>query len=214
MGERRENLEGRTFGRLTVTGQFEVRVSGSYKRVYWLCQCACGASKWVPAASLRRPSPRGTVSCGCRIGSSARTHGMYGTPEHSTWKHMLERCHNKNHAQYEDYGGRGITIDPRWLKFENFLEDMGLRPQTPPGYRRYYSLERKKNHLGYSKDNCEWAPPNKQQRNKRNNHTLTLNGETRTITEWAERSGVGRTTISWRLDQGLSLEEALKPVKK
>lgn len=73
---------------------------------------------------------------------------------------MKQRCLNPNNAHFAYYGGRGITVTKRWLKFENFFQDMGARPAG-------LTIERKDNMKGYSKRNCMWATRSQQQRNKR-----------------------------------------------
>jgi hypothetical protein len=81
--------------------------------------------------------------------------------------------------------------------FSKFLSDMG---QCPDGF----SIERKDNGLGYSKENCYWASRTQQNRNKRSNVKITIGSETMCISEWAERSGIKRETISARLRRGWS----------
>ena len=73
---------------------------------------------------------------------------------------MVKRCGNSNDPAYKRYGGRGIYVDPRWLKFENFLEDMGDRPLDR-------TLDRIDNDKGYTKDNCRWATKSQQANNRR-----------------------------------------------
>ena len=89
-----------------------------------------------------------------------RNTGLANTPTHRAWVAMRQRCLNKNHPQYKDYGGRGITISATWNDFSVFLNDMGVKPIG-------MSLERLNNNLGYSKDNCCWASRQTQQRNTR-----------------------------------------------
>jgi hypothetical protein len=73
---------------------------------------------------------------------------------------MVERCTNPNSAGYKNYGGRGITICSRWLRFDLFLEDMGVPPKG-------YTLDRRDNDKGYSPENCRWATPKQQRANQR-----------------------------------------------
>jgi hypothetical protein len=73
---------------------------------------------------------------------------------------MIRRCTNTGDPRYKDWGGRGITVDPSWLEFSNFLADMGERPAG-------LSLERKNNSGNYCRENCVWATPHQQQVNTR-----------------------------------------------
>lgn len=88
-------------------------------------------------------------------------HRDYKTdPTYKTWNGMKDRCTNPNNPRYKDYGGRGITYDPRWAVFDNFLKDMGERPEGT-------TLDRINNNGGYYKANCQWLPKELQQRNTR-----------------------------------------------
>lgn len=150
------DLTNQRFGKLTA-------VEGC--RIYglngWRCVCDCGRSVMSPTGDLRRGK---VISCGCvrntRAGVLNRSHGKTGTKEYIAWKNMRARCNNPNYTNYKHWGGRGIKVDPRWDKFENFLTDMG---PCPPGL----TLERENNELSYGPGNCIWATYRQQIANRR-----------------------------------------------
>jgi hypothetical protein len=79
---------------------------------------------------------------------------------------MMERCNNKRNHKYPLYGGRGITVCERWRLFENFLNDMGVRPHGR-------TLDRWPDPYGnYEPTNCRWANAVQQRNNLRNDPYL------------------------------------------
>lgn len=199
-----EDLTGRNFGKLTVEHITTPRrgKSGRILEWHWMCLCECGGRTEVQASNLKNDH---TTSCGCyraeQCGNNFRTHGESGnydrSSEYATWSEMKRRCYNPNCEAYKDYGARGIQICDRWLEsFDNFLADMGRRPSNK------HSIERKENDGDYAPDNCIWATRKVQNSNRRNNHYLTHNGETHTITEWSRIIGVGIATLLRRLELG------------
>lgn len=121
---------------------------------------------------------------------------------HAIWRGMLSRCRNPKSKDFPRYGGRGITVCDRWLQFVNFLADMGERPAG-------MSLERLDGAEGYSPENCTWATPTQQARNRRGNVCITHDGRTATVAEWAERTGLERKTLEYRIRVGWPAERAL-----
>lgn len=166
----------------------------------WECLCACGNLHVVKDADLRN-----TKSCGClRVekGKQNKTHGMLGTPEYEAWHAMKQRCLNPNGRAYKNYGARGITVCKRWLKFENFYADMGVRPQGA-------SLERTNNSKGYSPHNCVWASNKQQANNRRSTTRFVINGEALTLTQLSEKTSLSVQTLSWRIyKMGMSPAQA------
>lgn len=137
-------------------------------------------------------------------------HGYTGSAIHRTWLSMKRRCDNPNAENYYLYGGRGIKYDPRWVKFENFLQDMGEKP------RNDLSLERIDNSKDYSKENCRWATRLEQASNKRNNRHIEFRGESKTLAQWARYLGISTKTLFARLNvYGWGVERAFttKPIR-
>ena len=112
------------------------------------------------------------------------------------------------HVHYKNYGGRGITICERWNNYEAFLEDMGRAPSPE------HSLDRIDNDGNYGPDNCRWATASEQSNNQRTNSLLTINGETKNVSQWSQITGIHRETIYRRIRHGLSDEECIQPVEK
>lgn len=151
------DLTGQQFGKLTVVKRSDQQSVGI--RVIWECRCDCGNMTLVATDSLRS---KHTQSCGCFKFEARVTHGKSNTPEYHTWEAMLQRCFNPNSTHYEYYGAIGITVeDKRWMTFENFYADMGLKPAPE------YTLDRIDNNKGYYKDNCHWATRLDQTHNRR-----------------------------------------------
>lgn len=133
---------------------------------------------------------------GCTFGGSK-------TPEYHSWHGMRQRCLNPKSSGYKWYGARGIFIDQRWGSFFAFLEDMGSRPS------KGHSLDRIDNDGPYCKENCRWATPQEQHNNTRSNVKVTLNGETKTVAQWARALDISKGTVGVRVFNGWTPERAL-----
>lgn len=110
------------------------------------------------------------------------------SPTYISWIGMIQRCSYPGHIHYNKYGGRGITVYEPWKVFENFLRDMGERPDNK-------SLDRIDTDKGYTPDNCRWSTKSEQMRNTR--RALTFEGKP--LAQWAEESGVPYHTLKNRL---------------
>lgn len=200
----KEDLTGRQFGRLKVIRPAKPLKYRGKNLSRWYCLCECGAYHIVRGHQIR--SGR-TKSCGClakqvRLTANYR-HGLEQHPSYCSWNHMMNRCKYVTNDNYKHYGGRGIQIeDPRWLDVTNFVADMGVRPAGT-------SLDRIDNEKGYCKENCRWATPKQQARNKRTSAYLTFEGKTQTKADWAEELGVSIDYIKHRIKKGWSLEEII-----
>lgn len=136
--------KGDMFGKLTILSEVpSIKRNGRNIRRF-LVKCICGREKEVWLSNLTGGA---TTSCGHCI---YEKHSMCETSIYKLWSGMIQRCTNKNHSKYYLYGGNNVSICDRWLKFENFYEDMGDRPDGK-------SLNRINGAKIYSKETCEWA---------------------------------------------------------
>lgn len=126
-------------------------------------------------------------------------------PVYRAWIHMRERCWNPKCHAFKNYGARGISVCERWAHdFSAFAIDMGPRPAG-------HSLDRIDNDGNYEPDNCRWATPTEQVRNRRLEYTrlLTWKGETLPVSQWAERLGTSHNVLHMRLKNGWSVDDVL-----
>lgn len=138
------------------------------------------------------------------------THGMSRTPIYAVWRAMVRRCRNPDAEYYHLYGGRGIAVCDEWAgDFLAFFRHVGHPPFVGA------QIDRIENSGGYAPGNVRWVTGVEQQRNKRSNRLLTLNGETHALQEWSERTGIGARTIHKRVSMlGWSDHDALSvPVR-
>jgi hypothetical protein len=196
-----QDLTGRTFGRLTVTGEWERRKGSTY----WKARCSCEAKteKWVRAATLVNGATR---SCGClrvekllkRIVTHGQSRGGHRTGEHCSWHSMKSRCYNPDNKDYHNYGARGVLVCDRWLhSFENFFADMGRKPSPE------HSLDRYPDKNGnYEPTNCRWATDIEQARNRRNTVLVQYLGSVISLAEACGITGIAYQTALLRLQRG------------
>lgn len=120
-----------------------------------------------------------------------RCHGLRGTPTHNSWAYMHRRCGSPSGDSWNRYGGRGITVCPRWDDFMAFLEDMGERP---PGL----TLDRIDSDGHYEPGNCRWVDRTGQARNRKGSVYIEHDGRRLPLVEWAEIHGLPAATVRAR----------------
>lgn len=194
------DLTGHRFGMLTVVS-FSERIGG---QAYWNCICDCGNACIKALGNLRSGH---TKSCGCFRSISTTEektkHGYCGTLTYRSWVSMKTRCLDEKNHKYPDYGGRGIKLCKEWESFEQFLKDMGERPEGT-------TLGRINNDGDYEPSNCEWQTAVSQARNKRNTALFMFQGINATIPEHCERLGLNASTVRSRIyTYGWSIEKSL-----
>lgn len=201
---KRNDLVGQKFGRLTVTHDAG---RDNKSNILWGCVCDCGGKATAHAYDLRAGKIK---SCKCLWKEgTATTHGKgrkgpKRSRVYSVWAAMIQRCSNQNDKNWDCYGARGITVAVPWGNFLNFYNDMG---DPPAGY----TLERVDNTKGYSKENCCWVTHKAQNRNKRSNIYITINGDTKILNDWVKALSISNASVQYRIhNKGESHEQVIK----
>lgn len=120
------------------------------------------------------------------------THGMSATPTWHCWSGMRMRCSNPKMQRAASYIGKGIKVCKRWDSFENFFEDMGIRPKG-------MTLERLNRNGNYTPSNCVWATPRAQALNRDSTVMISFDGKKKCLTDWANEIGIHRFALSIRI---------------
>jgi hypothetical protein len=189
------DLRGKEFNKWTVIGL-------PYRKnnhIFYKCRCECGTEKDVEQSTLKNGKSSGCTRCR----NSWHTHHMSSSKLYFVWHGMIERCENKNHVSFKNYGGRGITVCAEWHDAATFLEWA-----ESSGYKEGLTIERVDVNGNYCPQNCMWITPAEQSKNKRNSVKYTLNSVTKTQADWARSLGVASNTLSGRVRK-YGVEKAL-----
>jgi len=197
-----KNIAGQKFNRLTA-----IKRDFSKKFYQWFFNCECGNVVSVAKASVINGYQ---VSCGCYNREQKQrqnlTHGLSKHTLYRTWNGMVQRCTIEHNKDYASYGGRGITVCDRWLDVENFIIDMGEKPQRA-------TLDRIDNNKGYHPNNCRWATPLAQGNNKRNNREVVVDGiRFKTLAAAARYFKMPESTLRNRLFNESAKNATARPV--
>lgn len=184
-----QDLTGERFGRLTV-----ISLAGKKKGFYyWNCKCDCGNEAVIKASYLTIGD---TKSCGCLYDERNTNikHGYSGTRLYRILGAMKTRCYNTKFKEYSAYGGRGITVCKEWLDKENGIANF-CKWAIKNGYRDGLEIDRINNDGNYEPSNCRWVSAKQNSRNRRDNVFLTINDETKCVSEWCETVTISPYTI-------------------
>lgn len=181
----------------------------------WKMRCSCGE------CFVAQPSDSKGLCRKCamdklsedrtRHGESPKQGKRNASKLYSVWLNMRSRCNNPKNKKYKDYGGRGISVCSYWDDFLQFK-----KWSLENGFDESLTIDRIDNNGNYCPENCRWINQKEQMRNTRVNHLLTYNGETKTMVEWSEITGIKYHTLKQRINKyGYSVERALTtPVPK
>lgn len=203
----RLNLAGQVFHNLTV-------ISYAYSKnkcAYWHCKCVCGNEIAVSTASLRSGN---TKSCGCwnKMHPANYKHGLAGSRLNRVYLGMKERCYDPNNKAYRFYGARGITVCDEWLGKDGFIHfsqwamEQGYRDDVVFGV---CTIDRIDGAKEYSPSNCRFISIQEQQNNRKDNHLVTYQGDTLSVSRMARKYNLPPHVLSDRLRRGWDIDKAI-----
>jgi hypothetical protein len=188
----RKDITGARFGSLIVVRCTERKSDAG--NLIWLTVCDCGQEREEDGYNLRRGVVTSCKACGRKRTTLASTkHSLSYAAEHRVWTGMKTRCTNNASKSYRNYGGKGISVCGRWQSFENFIEDMGMRPSAS------HSIDRIDNKGNYEPSNCRWASKVEQALNRSTNVLFEYRGEVKPISVWAAEKGIKYDTLRARI---------------
>lgn len=124
-------------------------------------------------------------------------HGMSGTRIYSCWTDIKRRCYNPKNKRFSRYGGRGISVCEEWRDSFKSFYDWSIKN----GYNDSLTIDRIDINKGYSPDNCRWVSAFEQQSNTSRSHYITINGVTKTISQWAREYNISPDLIKDRINK-------------
>jgi len=138
------------------------------------------------------------------MGRLIKGKSFYKKPWYGSYRSMMDRCYREKNCNYNRYGARGIEVCEEWHNIENFEKWVEENP-----YFEGATIDRIDVNGNYEPSNCRWSTMKKQCNNRSNTLYITYNGETHTISEWAEITGINRSTLNNRYYKGWTIESML-----
>ncbi len=125
-------------------------------------------------------------------------HGLKNTRLFRIWSNMKNRCNNSKCDKFYRYGARGITVCDEWQNDFQTFYDWAMSH----GYSDELTLDRIDNDGNYCPENCRWATLKMQANNTSHCRFITIDGNTKTMKEWCEITGVNYNTARDRIRHG------------
>lgn len=136
------------------------------------------------------------------------SHGDSNTRLYGVWLAMRRRCYLESCKDYKNYGARGISVCKEWkdsyLSFKSWA--------TSNKYEEGLELDRINTNGDYEPSNCRWITRVENARNKRSTVFLELNGERKTLQEWALEYNLPPKTVRDRYRKGVRGKDLLAPL--
>ena len=167
------------------------------KSGHWIYKCVCNVCGYEKYSHYGAISGQSNNATECK---HLRSNGEFITYDHKwsnrriakIFNHMVSRCYNKDDKDYCWYGEKGIKIDQTWLNNPKYFEEWALNN----GYEDNLTIDRIDADKDYCPTNCRWIPLEENSRRAGKVNWVTVNGETLTGKQWAEKLGLGINAIN------------------
>ena len=200
-----KNISGERFGKLVAVERIGSIIRGGNYHALWLCKCDCGNTKKITHTDLM--SGR-VLSCGCYAIEVRTKHGGYKDRLYDIWIGIKDRCNNPNCKKYNDYGGRGIKVDEKWVNdysaFKSWAYKNGYDENAKHGE---CTIDRINPNGNYEESNCRWISHYEQQRNKRTTIMVEIDGVQKCLADWCDEYGFSRNIAYHRRKAGKPIEQ-------
>lgn len=213
-----ESYIGLKYGNLTIIGLNE---TGNKKR--FVCKCNCGEIKSIRPVDLITGRIK---SCGCKHDEYSKTHGGSKERLYHVWQGMRRRCESEKSAEYNNYGGRGITVCDEWRDYSAFRDWAYLNGYDENAPFGECTIDRIDVNGNYEPNNCRWITIVEQQKNKRpysewqkpkirkKTALILFDGRLVPKTDLCKQYGISVETFNYRyIKKGMSVEAALSTPK-
>ena len=181
------------------------------KDKYFIAKCDCGEVYEISLGNFKRSAGVGCIKCRNEFARKKHfIHGMSDTRIHTIWQHMIARCTKPSNVDFKNYGSRGISVCPEWGK--NFLNFYQWAMNN--GYSGNLTIDRIDVNGNYEPSNCRWVNSKIQNNNRRNNRHLSINGISRTLSEWCDIYNKDYPLVEGRIKRGIDLVTALTSEKR
>lgn len=201
----KHNLTGQKFGKWLVTEKNKIIKPNRY----WWCQCECGFENWIIQTNLLTGRTKGCRKCNCH---GKIIHNLSGSNFWHTWIMMKQQCYNPKNRRYPYYGGRNIKVCEKWLKFNNFKEDMY---QSYLDHNKNFGLNNTSlclidNKKDYEPSNCRWATKKEMAGYRISNITIEFKGKEFSVSQLSKLLGISKPTIWSRRQNHWTDEEIIQ----
>lgn len=189
------DLTGQTFGQLTVVGiKGKIKWSNCSGYVYsWQCRCSCGRLIELSTSALLHHKGLFPLMCkSCHSGLVSSVHGKSKDPLYNIWKNMKQRCYYPDAPQYQNQGAKGIIVADEWVNDYPAFEEWALTH----GYSTNSRFQRIDPSGNWEPGNCCFVP----------RKTITINGESHTLMQWAKIKNMDYQTLNIRVKSGVPQE--------